>query len=181
MDDDAEWRRLNRANWDERVPIHLGPGSSYDFGPLRGGHKRLRIVDDELGPVTGLRVLHLQCHIGTDTLALAQRGAEVVGLDFSAPAITAACNLAAELGLSARARFVQADVYDAPRALAEPDSFDRVFVTFGTICWLPDVRAWAKVVAHFLKPGGMFYFAEAHPAALVFDDATGSPGGRPGF
>ena len=31
------------------------------------------------------RVLHLQCHVGRDSLILAQRGARVVGLDFSEP------------------------------------------------------------------------------------------------
>ncbi|MGH7155637.1 MAG: class I SAM-dependent methyltransferase, partial [Acetobacteraceae bacterium] len=178
---EPDWRRLNRANWDERVGVHLGPGSDYDFASLRAGSKKLPIVDDELGPVSGLRVLHLQCHIGTDTLALAQRGAEVVGLDFSAAAIQAARGLAAELSLADRARFVVSDVYNAPGAIAEPASFDRVFATWGTICWLPDVRTWAKIVAHFLKPGGVFYFADGHPAALVFDDQTGSAGGAPGF
>ncbi len=180
--DEADWRTLNRANWDERVPVHLGPGSDYEFAALRAGNKRLRIVDDELGPVAGLRVLHLQCHIGTDTLALAQRGAEVVGLDFSTPAIAAARGLAAELGLADRVRFIEADVYDAPSAIPEPGGFDRVFVTFGAIPWLPDIRAWAKVVAHFLKPGGSFYFAEGHPVALAFDDSTAvPPDRRPGF
>ncbi len=180
MEDEPDWRRLNRANWDERVGIHLNaPG--YRLAPLRAGRGRLRLVEDELGPVAGLRVLHLQCHFGADTLALAQRGAEVTGLDFSAPAIEAARALAAELGLSARARFVQADLYDAPTAIPEPAAFDCVFVTWGAIPWLPDIRAWAKVVAHFLKPGGFSYFAEGHPAALVFDDSTGAPGSRPGF
>lgn len=177
---EEDWRRLNRANWDERVPVHLGPGSDYDFAGLRAGNKALRIVDDELGPVDGLRVLHLQCHIGTDTLALAQRGATVVGLDFSAPALEAARALAAELGLSARARFVQSDVYDAPTALAD-ERFDLVFTTFGTTCWLPDIQRWAKVVAHFVKPDGTFYFADAHPAAYVFDDLQRGADGRPGF
>lgn len=181
MADETEWRRLNRANWDEAAAIHVGPGSDYDFATLRAGRKRLWLVDDEMGAVAGLRVLHLQCHIGVDTLALAQRGAEVVGLDFSTPAIAAARNLAAELGLTKRARFVQADLYDAPTAIPERASFDRVFVTWGTTIWLPDIRGWARVVAHFLKPGGVFYFADVHPACAVFDDVNGSPDGRPGF
>jgi SAM-dependent methyltransferase len=177
---EAEWRRLNRANWDERVGIHLGPWG-YDLRALRAGRGPLHIVEEELEPVEGLRILHLQCHIGTDSLALAQRGAEVVGLDFSVPAIAAARRLAAELGLSERVRFVVADVYDAPTAIPEPAAFDCVFVTWGTICWLPDIGAWAAVVAQFLKPGGFFYFAEGHPVALVFGDSAGTSGGRPGF
>jgi len=177
---EPDWRRLNRANWDERAAVHMGP-RGYDLTHLRAGHDPMPIVDDELGPVDGLRVLHLQCHVGADTLALAQRGAHVVGLDFSPAAITAARDLANELGLADRARFVLADLFDAPAAIPEPAAFDRVFVTWGTICWLPDVRAWARIVAHFLKPGGVFYFAEGHPAALVFDDRTGTPGTAPGF
>lgn len=177
---EAEWRRLNRANWDERVGVHLGP-HGYDLRALRAGRGQLCIVADELGPVDGLRVLHLQCHIGTDSLALAQRGAEVVGLDFSPAAIEAARGLAAEFGLAHRVRFVAADVYDAPTAIPEPGAFDCVFVTWGTICWLPDIRTWATVVARFLKAGGFFYFAEVHPVALVFDDSAGMPGGWPGF
>lgn len=184
MADDAEWRRLNRANWDERVAVHLGAGSDYNdnLDRLRAGRGRLHSIEEaELGPVDGLRLLHLQCHFGADTLVLAQQGADVVGLDFSAPAIAAARELATGLGLSARARFVQSDIYDAPAAIPEPASFDRVFATWGTTIWLPDVANWAKVVVHFLKPGGIFYFADVHPAALVLDDATSGPDGRPGW
>ncbi len=110
-----DWRELNRANWDERVAVHLG-ASGYDLAPLRAGRGRLNAIEEaELGPVGGLRVLHLQCHFGRDSLVLAGRGAEVTGLDFSGPAVVAARSLAAELGLAAR--FVQADLYDAPEAV----------------------------------------------------------------
>jgi SAM-dependent methyltransferase len=175
-----DWRALNRASWDERVAVHLGPGG-YDVDSLRAGRARLdAIVEAELGAVAGLRVLHLQCHFGKDSLVLAGRGADVTGLDFSAPAIEAARGLAAELGLPAR--FVQADLYDAAAAIAEPGSFDLVFTTWGTITWLPDIARWAQVVAHFLRPGGALYFADAHPVAYVFDDMAGvGAEGRPGW
>ncbi len=181
MPEETDWRASNRARWDELVGIHLAPGG-YDVASLRARHARFDpIVEAELGDVRGLRVLHLQCHFGNDTLALAQRGAEVVGLDFSPSAITAARTLAAELGLADRSRFVEADLYDARAAIGEPGAFDRVFVTWGAINWLPDIKGWAEIVAHFLKPGGALYLAEQHPIALVFDDATRSPDGRPGF
>jgi SAM-dependent methyltransferase len=177
----ADWRQLNRANWDERVAIHLA-SRFYDRGRLRDAPGRLNAIEEaELGSVSGLRVLHLQCHFGMDTLKLAQRGAEVVGVDFSAPAIDAARALANELGLAARARFVETDVYDAPAAVAEPNAFDLVYVTWGAICWLPDLRRWAEVVAHFLKPGGRLYLADGHPAAYVFDDDAQLPDGMPGL
>jgi SAM-dependent methyltransferase len=178
---DEDWRTLNRANWDERVAIHLR-SRLYDVAALRAGQSRLNPIEEaELGPVEGLRVLHLQCHFGADSLRLARRGASVAGLDFSSPAIAAARGLAEELGLAGRARFVAADLYDAPAVIAEPQAFDLVFVSWGAINWLPDIRRWARVVAHFLKPGGALYLAEGHPAALVFDDMAPGHGAMPGW
>ena len=176
-----EWLALNLANWNERVPVHLnGPG--YKLDALRAGNDRLDPVATEvLGPVDGLRVLHLQCHFGLDTLKLAQQGATVTGLDFSPPAIETARALATELGLSDRARFVDANVYDAIEAINDPGSFDRIFVSWGALCWLPDLTAWARIVADFLKPGGFLALAEAHPAAYVFDDLKATPDGMPGW
>lgn len=181
MTKDESWRALNRANWDERVPYHLA-APSYETRSLEQGHARLHPIEEgELGPVAGLRVLHLQCHFGRDSLILAQRGARVTGLDFSAPAIAAARDLAERLKLTESARFIESDLYAAPEALPEPASFDRVFVTWGALCWLPDIAGWARVVAHFLKPGGRLYLAEGHPAALIFDDARRGPEGLPGL
>jgi SAM-dependent methyltransferase len=178
---DPDWRSANRANWDERVAIHLG-AACYELESLRTGGGRLNPIEEaEIGPVEGLRVLHLQCHFGRDSLILASRGATVVGLDFSKPAIATARELAAELGLAERARFVEADLYDAPNAIPEAAAFDLVFVTWGAINWLPDIRRWAEIVAHFLKPGGALYLAEGHPAALVLDDAGRREGVMPGW
>jgi SAM-dependent methyltransferase len=174
---EPEWLRLNRANWDERVAIHTGPGSDYDWSALKSGTYVLHGIEEaELGPVEGLRLLHLQCHFGVDTLALAQRGADVTGLDFSAPAIETARALAAEFGI--KAAFVQSDVYAAREAVQ--GQFDRIYTTWGTIPWLPDIQKWARVIASLLTPGGFLYFADMHPAALVFDDDTGHEG-KPGW
>jgi 2-polyprenyl-3-methyl-5-hydroxy-6-metoxy-1,4-benzoquinol methylase len=130
--DSVNWRKANRANWNERVAIHLD-AASYDVQSLRSGGGTLGPIEEtELGSVEGLRVLHLQCHFGQDTLILAQRGAQVVGIDFSDKAISAAQNLADELGLSEKARFIECDLYQAPEALSEPASFDLVFVTWGS-------------------------------------------------
>lgn len=176
-----EWLAANRANWDERVPIHLAATDFYDLAALRAGHGRLDpIVERELGDVAGQRVLHLQCHFGRDSLILAQRGADIVGLDFSGVAIAAARALADELGLAGRARFIEADLYAAREAIAEPASFDRIFVTWGALYWLPDIAEWARIVAYFLKPGGSLYLAEGHPFALVFSTA-GTAAGMPGW
>ncbi len=179
---EPDWRSVNLANWDERVAVHLGP-RGYDLSTLREGRRRLNAIEEaELPQVVGKRLLHLQCHFGADTLTLAQRGASVVGLDFSTEAITVARSLASELGLDEdRARFVQADLYDAVAAIGEPAGFDIVFVTWGALCWLPDIAGWARIVAHFLKPGGSLYLAEGHPVAMVLDDAAPLPDGNPGL
>jgi SAM-dependent methyltransferase len=178
-----DWFALNLANWNERVPIHLNnPPLHYDLDPLRRDAQRLDpIAADVLGPVDDLRVLHLQCHFGVDTLTIAQQGATVTGLDFSPPAIAAARSLAADLGVSDRARFVEANIYDADAAINEPGSFDRVFVSWGDLVWLPDIAAWARIISSFLKPNGFLALAEAHPTAYVFDDRTATPDGRPGW
>jgi len=133
------------------VAVHLGP-RGYDLTTLRAGRGRFNAIEEaELWPVDGKDVLHLQCHFGADSLKLAQRGAKVVGLDFSSSAIAAARQLAKELDLSDRARFIQADLYDAPAAISQSAGFDMVFVTWGAIIWLPDICRWAEIVAHFLN------------------------------
>lgn len=178
-----DWRAANRATWDERVGIHLD-ADAYDLTPLREGRAVLHPIEEgEIGDVAGVKIAHLQCHFGRDSLTLAQKGAEVVGLDFSGKAIAAARKLADELGLADRARFIEADLYDALDALADAAPFDRVFVTWGAIGWLPDLDGWARIVAGLLRPGGALYLAEGHPFAMVFDTEQAEPDdqGRPGW
>ena len=111
MTGEPEWLRLNRAKWDELVGVHLNAPEVYNLDRLRAGTASLgTIASDVLAPTEGLNVLHLQCHFGVDTLTIAQRGATVVGLDFSEPAVVAARRIAVELGLSDRSRFVQANL-----------------------------------------------------------------------
>jgi SAM-dependent methyltransferase len=166
----ADWRALNRANWDDRVPIHVA-SSFYDLAGFRAGADTLRPFEPaEAGDVAGKRLVHLQCHIGLDTLSWARRGALVSGLDFSAPAISAASALASELGI--RATFVVSDVYDAEAALGGR-RFDIVYTGIGALAWLPDIPRWARVVAGLLAPGGFLYLVEGHPFAQILDDATG--------
>lgn len=159
---------VNRVNWDDRAAIHLADkAGSYRVAEfLAGGDTLHDIEHDEIGDVRGLRIAHLQCHFGLDTLSLARRGASCVGLDFSPVAIAGARDLQRRTGLDAR--FVEGNVYDAP-ALLDGD-FDRVYVTWGAINWLPDMAAWARVVAALLKPGGRLYLLEGHPALLTLDE-----------
>jgi SAM-dependent methyltransferase len=161
----------NRALWDEWTAIHLA-SEFYDVeGFRRGGIRLKEFVLEELGDVRCLDLLHVQCHFGLDTLSFARLGARVTGADFSENAIEAARLLAKEVGLEAR--FVVSNVYDLPANLDA--RFDLVFTSSGVLGWLPDIRAWAKVVAHFVKPGGRFYITEIHPVASAFENEGVKP------
>ena len=166
----ADYRELNRANWDDRVPAHV---ASADYAVRRFVSDPAFISEvvrfdlPRLGDIAGLRGVHLQCHIGTDTVSLARLGATMTGLDFSAPAVAAARKLASETGVNAT--FVQADLYAAPEVLGR-GGFDLVYTGIGALCWLPDIRRWADVVATLLKPGGRLFMREGHPMLWAIDE-----------
>ena len=157
----------NRARWDESVAIHAA-SEGYDLKGFLAGEKTLHDVEmDEVGDVRQKSLLHLQCHFGMDTLNWARLGATVTGLDFSEPAVTRARMLAKEIGI-ADARFIQSDLYAAPSVLSE--TFDIVYTGIGALCWLHDIRGWARIVAAFLNPGGFLYLYEGHPVVWAMDD-----------
>ena len=166
---------LNRASWDERVPAHAA-SPDYDVEQFATDpaflSKVVRFDLPLLGDISGLRGVHLQCHIGTDTISLARLGASMTGLDFSPAAVAQARQLAERTGDDAT--FVQADVYDAAEVLAA-GSFDLVFTGIGALCWLPSARRWAGVVAALLRPGGRLFLREGHPMlwALAYGRADG--------
>jgi SAM-dependent methyltransferase len=164
------YREVNRASWDERVPAHV---ASPDYQVKRFADdpdhlsEVVRFDLPRLGDVRGLRGVHLQCHIGTDTVSLARLGASMTGLDFSAPAVAAAQDLAARTGTDVR--FVQSDVYAAADVLGH-GQFGLVYTGIGALCWLPDIRRWAEVVAALLAPGGRLFLREGHPMLWALAD-----------
>jgi SAM-dependent methyltransferase len=171
--DPAEAIRDNNALWDEWTRIHK-TSAFYDLEGFKRGGVRLRPYElDEIGPVDGLELLHLQCHFGIDTLSWARLGARVTGADFSLAGVELARSVATEIGIDG-ARFVHSDLYDLPTVL--DGTFDLVYTSRGVLRWLPDVRRWAEVIAHFVRPGGRFYITEIHPVAQVFEDDDIEPG-----
>lgn len=166
----------NRANWDDRADIHAA-SQSYDLPGFAADPGRISDVVAEdlaiLGPhlpggtVSGLDVVHLQCHVGKDTLSLARLGARVTGVDLSPRSLEVARDLARECGLGAR--FVEADAQHAADAV--DDTFDVVYTSIGTVTWLPDLTAWARSIARLLRPGGTFFIRDGHPMLYTLDDA----------
>ncbi|MET8830902.1 class I SAM-dependent methyltransferase [Streptomyces sp. NPDC004610] len=175
-DEDDHRMRANRANWDARTPVHL---ASRFYGVDTGADPERWFAPFEwtdLGDLAGREVLHLQCHLGTETLAFARRGAATVtGLDFSPAAVTAARDLAARAALDVT--YVQANVYDAEAALGGR-RFDVVYTGKGALCYLPDLPRWAEVTARLLKPGGALYVVEFHPLLNALGPTPG-PGEGP--
>jgi len=170
MNMSADWRTINLANWESRVPLHTGPGGyrldGFDNPAYLSSEVRFDLP--RLGRLDGLDVVHLQCHIGTDTVSLARLGPRsVAGLDFSPAALRAA----RELAVRARAdiAFVEADVYSAVEVLGA-DGFDLVYTGIGALGWLPSVRRWAEVVAGLLRPGGRLFMREFHPMLWSLSD-----------
>ena len=161
---------LNRANWDERAAVHAAsPDYAWDrfIADPSFLSDVVRFDLPLLGDVQQLRGVHLQCHIGTDTISLARLGARMTGLDFSGASLAQARTLAAQIGSDVE--FVQANVYDAVAAL-DGATFDFVFTGIGALCWLPDIRRWAQVVSQLLSPGGWLFIREGHPVLWALDD-----------
>ena len=156
-----DYLTVNLANWNSRVPHHVAGYGLDRYADPSHLSNVVRFDLPRLGDVRGLDIVHLQCHIGSDTVSLARLGARsVTGLDFSPPALDEAAALAARAGVDVR--FVLGDVYSALDLLAV-ESFDLVYTGIGALCWLPSVRRWAQVVANLLRPGGRLFIREGHP------------------
>jgi SAM-dependent methyltransferase len=161
---------VNRASWDQRAPAHAAsPDYAVDRFVTDPSHLSdvVRFDLPRLGDIEGLRGVHLQCHIGTDTISLARLGAQMTGLDFSGASIEQARSLAARAGPPVE--FVQARVDEAVSVLGK-EAFEFVFTGIGAVCWLPSIRRWAEVVADLLAPGGRLFIREGHPMLWALDD-----------
>jgi SAM-dependent methyltransferase len=169
--------QANQQLWNDWTHLHQDT-PFYPIAAVKAGGSSLRPIErTELLPhVPGKTLLHLQCHFGLDTLSLARAGAIVTGVDFSDQSIAAAQALSAEMGLPAT--FVCSDVTSLADVLT--GEFDIVFTSYGVLNWLPDLTPWAATIAHFLKPGGIFYMVEDHPfmRSCVGDGSGGVTIGR---
>ena len=165
-----EYQALNRANWDERAAPHAA-SKDYRVAAFADDPAHLSYVVrfdlPLLGDIRGLRGVHLQCHIGTDTVSLARLGATMTGVDFSPASLTEARRIAELAGTPVE--YVESDVYHAPDHLGR-GGFDLVYTGIGALCWLPDIRRWAAVVAGLLRPGGRLFLREGHPMLWTLAD-----------
>jgi SAM-dependent methyltransferase len=162
-------REQNRLSWNGAVGAHDSHRGDL-AGYLRGGGSTLFPEELELlGNLEGKTLAHLQCNSGGDTLSLTLRGAAVTGVDISEEAVYSARRLSAEADIPAG--FERADVYDwLEEAARSGRRFDVVFSSYGIVCWLPDLEAWARGIVAVLNGGGRFVLVDFHPAADMFDE-----------
>ena len=164
-----KYHEENRLSWNEATIAHNSHKGDQAKFFRDGGNKLYREEKELLGDITGLTLVHLQCNAGQDTLSLAQMGASVTGVDISDTAIEFARQLSTDSGVPAT--FVRMDVYDWLRQTAQAGiKFDIVFCSYGAICWLSDLRTWARGIAAILKPGGRFITVEYHPILALYDE-----------
>jgi SAM-dependent methyltransferase len=176
MDPSIEWehaRALNLVKWEALAELH-GQDAYYDTEALIAGRDTLTPEDDDalrasVSSLSGLDVLHVQCHIGFDTISLARRGARVTGVDFSPAALAKAAAIAGRCGVEID--WVQADSTAIGPSLA--GRFDLAFATIGVLCWIADIDAWMRSVHATLRPGGRLILIDTHPVQEML--ATGRP------
>ncbi|HEY6794432.1 MAG TPA: class I SAM-dependent methyltransferase [Kineosporiaceae bacterium] len=168
--DDRERMQSNQQGWNRRALAHVD-STYYNLEEFRAGKSSLRSLEKaKLGDVSGKDFLHLQCHIGLNAISWARLGANVTAVDFAEQALEIGRDLAKGLEVD-NITFVHANIYDLPQVLDR--SFDIVYTDYGVLNLLPDLPGWAKVIAHFLKPGGIFHIVEIHPILGAFEEVNG--------
>ncbi|BCN52010.1 MULTISPECIES: class I SAM-dependent methyltransferase [Prescottella] len=165
----------NRANWNERADVHAS-SQMYDVDGFLADPERIStVVRNDLSVLephlsgTGIRgrsLLHLQCHIGTDTISWARLGAvDVHGVDLSPNSLRHASRIAVADGREIR--WLEGDVRFASSLVDR--SFDVVVTSVGTIAWLPELGDWARSIHDLLVPGGVFMIRDDHPILGAMD------------
>ncbi|WEV59759.1 class I SAM-dependent methyltransferase [Bifidobacterium sp. ESL0728] len=167
----------NRENWDDRAEVHFNGGygdieALINSSPL--SNPIVRRDYEVLKPylpnhsVKDQRLLHLQCHIGTDTVCWARLGAkDVCGLDFSPASLRYARQIAQRA--KENITYVEADARKAAEALPGKQ-FDVIVTSVGTVTWLPSLEEWAQSISTLLAPNGVFMIRDNHPLLFALGD-----------
>lgn len=110
----------------------------------------LKLIEREIGPLKGLRVLDVGCGLGESSVYFALRGADVTASDISPGMVRTTEDLARAHGVSVRG------VVGAAEGLGVEDgAFDVVYIG-NLIHHVTDKHAMWRQVAAALRPGGLF-------------------------
>lgn len=164
-DDYNSYFDANKNLWNNKTDVHV-TSDFYDNESFLKGRNSLNPFELEyLGNVEDKKILHIQCHFGQDSISLARMGAKVTATDISNKAIAKAREFNAHCGTDVT--FIETDTYHINDHIT--DTFDIVYMTYGVICWLPDIKKLAEIVNARLKPGGKTISVEFHPVLNLFD------------
>lgn len=152
----AKFEALASRWWDpdsEFRPLHM-------INPLRANWI------DRLSPVAGKKVLDVGCGGGILTEAMAQRGAQVKGIDMGEKPLKVAQLHALETGLQG-VEYERLPVEEL--AEREPESYD-VVTCLEMLEHVPDPAAVVTACAKLVKPGGYAYFStlNRNPKSYLF-------------
>lgn len=152
--------RKNHALWEHvatgyerRNERTLARGSAMGWGMWHRPERELRV----LGDVEGKDILELGCGAARWSVELAQHGARMVGLDFSAARLEQARTQMARAGVDFPLLQASAEAVPLPS-----DRFDIVFCDWGAVTFTDPYRT-VPEVARLLRAGGLFAFSNASP------------------
>jgi len=155
----------NKELWNNKTDVHID-SEFYDNASFLKGRNTLNPFELEyLGDLKGKKILHIQCHFGQDSISMARMGAQVTATDISDKAIQRAREFNEQCGTDVT--FIETDTYHINDLIS--DTFDIIIMTYGVICWLPDLDKLAEIVYSRLKPGGKTISVEFHPVLNLFD------------
>ncbi len=112
------------------------------------------VVFDLAGPLAGKRVLDVGCGDGAYSIAAAERGAMVTGVDTSTDMLAAARRRADMAGVRVELR-----VGEATKLLFDKNTFD-VVLAVTVLCFVPDADLAVAEMARVLAPGGRLVLGE---------------------
>jgi len=147
MTDTTEFQTMERDGWGN-PSIAKGYADGFEEATHCVAQKLADAID--AGPET--KVIDICTGHGVVAKALVERGATVLGLDFSEPMITLARSAVPE------AEFIQGD---AMAMNFSDETFDAITIGFG-VPHFPDLERGLKEAARILKPGGKIAFSIWH-------------------
>ena len=145
----------NAAYWEALAPHRLGEPVAF----FRAGGSALTVEElAAIGEVGGRRVLQLACSVGDEAITFAQLGADVTAVDVAPSHLQTGRTKAEQLGVNVQ--FLQQDMMELDASVT---GYDIIYISWGGICWVPDLAAWTRSIADRLNPGGLLVISEHHP------------------
>ncbi len=151
----AKFEAMASRWWDKRgefKPLH-------DINPLRANYI------DQRSPVAGKKILDVGCGGGILTESMAQRGAEVYGIDMGEAPLNIARLHSLESGVQVDYRRITAE----DLAQQEAGQYD-IVTCLEMLEHVPDPASIIKACADLCKPGGHIYFStlNRNPKSYLF-------------